>query len=55
MDALSRLYTVKTMQAALGHLCFHGVVLSERDCAVLAKHLSLKGVCVYEGEVSCQV
>lgn len=51
-DALSRLYTLKTFQAKLGSLCLPGVTLSLRDCAVLAKYLSMKQLCVVQGEVS---
>ncbi|ORY55330.1 hypothetical protein BCR35DRAFT_284434 [Leucosporidium creatinivorum] len=50
-DAISRLYTIKTFQSKLGALCLPDVVLSERDCSVLAKHLSLKGICIVQGEV----
>ncbi|KAM0792526.1 hypothetical protein ACM66B_005195 [Microbotryomycetes sp. NB124-2] len=50
-DAVSRLYTLKSLQAAIGHLCLPGVTLSEQDCRVLAEYLSTKGLCVTDGEV----
>lgn len=51
VDALSRLYTLKTFKERLGPLCLPHVTLSERDCAVLATYLSRKGWCGFDGEV----
>lgn len=51
-DALSRLYTIKSFQDKLGSLCLPEVKLSQRDCQVLAKYLSTKGICVMQHEVS---
>ena len=50
-DPVSRLYTLKTLQSTLGPLCLPGVSLSERDCIVLAKHLSTLELCSVTGDV----
>ncbi|GAA6006364.1 hypothetical protein JCM11491_004928 [Sporobolomyces phaffii] len=51
VDALSRLYTVKSFQEKLGSVALSGVVLSERDCRVLVTYLAGKGHCTIEGDV----
>ncbi|KAK4053122.1 methionyl-tRNA synthetase [Microbotryomycetes sp. JL201] len=50
-DAVSRLFTLRSLQAAIGNACLPGVKLSEQDCRVLAEYLSSKGVCITDGEV----
>ncbi|KAL8293071.1 hypothetical protein RQP46_000765 [Phenoliferia psychrophenolica] len=51
VDAISRLYTIPMFHTAVGSLCLPGVTLSERDCTVLARHLSSKKLCIVDGNV----
>lgn len=51
VDPISRLYTIKTFQSTVSKLCLPGVELSERDCAVVAKYLSNRGLCVVSDQV----